>query len=282
MRFSERIGLKKISDALQYDSMSEGLKNRIINLLHEAYIKNYGVGFYSVDDSFEYQLYCSIMLDFFKQSYSEILSAGFEHEQYFKDILQCTLSQEWYELFDLLEFLINDVGIINDEEKKKLNIILDQENSAYRLSKENRFIPIIDSTLMKTIDNTLDIDSFYHAKQHVSKAILSLSDKKNSDYNSVVRESINAVESCLITLAGLDSSKKNTLGIAIKVIKQKYGDSIDFSFLKPFEQLYGFASNNGIRHSANEGSVIVDLADAILVLTTCSALLNYLSSKQLK
>lgn len=43
--------------------------------------------------------------------------------------------------------------------------------------------------------------------------------------------------------------------------------------------MYGLASNNGIRHTGNEKTILADLSDAILVLTTCSAVINYLSIK---
>lgn len=43
--------------------------------------------------------------------------------------------------------------------------------------------------------------------------------------------------------------------------------------------MYGLASNNGIRHAVNKKTNLSDLPDAILVLTTCSADINYLSIK---
>lgn len=45
---------------------------------------------------------------------------------------------------------------------------------------------------------------------------------------------------------------KNTLGTAIKAIKDKSNNNVDLTFLKPFETMYGLASNNGIRHAENE------------------------------
>ncbi len=43
--------------------------------------------------------------------------------------------------------------------------------------------------------------------------------------------------------------------------------------------MYGLASNNGIRHAENEKTIVSDLPDAVLVLTTCSAVINYLGVK---
>lgn len=44
--------------------------------------------------------------------------------------------------------------------------------------------------------------------QVVQNAILNLSEKENPDYNLVIREAINAVESCFIQVAGLQTNKR--------------------------------------------------------------------------
>lgn len=69
------------------------------------------------------------------------------------------------------------------------------------------------------------------------------------------------------------------MGTAIKAIKDKSNNNVDLTFLKPFETMYGLASNNGIRYAENEKTIVSDLPDAVLVLTTCSAVINYLGVK---
>lgn len=275
MTFSERLGFREFSEIIQKDSISEPLQNRIFNLVYDS--------FSNLDASRQasfYQLYKLIMTEYYKKAYSDILDSEYYADVYFNEIKEQILIRPWYEIYDFLEFLLRfEELILTKQDSKKLNKILNEEKSAYRLSDSRIFIPIIDDLSLTTIDTSLNSNgSFQHAQEHLLKSVQLLGLKKATDYNSIIRKSIDAVESCFIEVSKLDPGKKNTLGSAVKEIKKIY-PTLNMDFFKPFEQLYGFASNNGIRHPGNEKTIESDLADTILVLTTCSAMLNYLSVK---
>lgn len=217
--------------------------------------------------------------EFFKENMTSNLSSSHHYITYHKDVIQKLEELEWYAYYDLIELLAKvKLKLINSDLKGKITRILEEEQSGYRLVENNVFIPITDEHSILTIDSASE-SPFEYAKKHLQNAISNLSEKENPDYNSVTREAINAVESCFIQVAGLQPNKKNTLGVAIKKIIDNRNNEIDLTFIKPFETMYGLASNNGIRHAGNEKTILLDLWDAILVLTTCSAVINYLSIK---
>lgn len=159
-----------------------------------------------------------------------------------------------------------------------INRVLEEKQSGYRITKENIFIFLTDEISLEAI-NKVEESSFYYAKRHISFGVKELGNKEQINYNAVIREAVTATESYLIELAELAPTGKITMGDAVKSIRRRYDDKIQMEFIKPFEMLYGIASNIGIRHAGNDKTIVTDLEEAILILTTCSALLNYLSSK---
>lgn len=94
------------------------------------------------------------------------------------------------------------------------------------------------------------------------------------DYRNSIKESISAVESLAQIISG---DKKAELGKALKIIKDKIG--LHTALEQGFSKLYGYTSDSdGIRHSLSEESTL-DLEDAIYMLTSCSAFINYLIIK---
>lgn len=276
MLFSKRMGFKKIEDVIFVESLPIPLRKRLKNILYQIFEKNSNRGNHYGSGGNHWELYRFLIEEFFKEDIQSKKDSGYIFSVYYKDVVSLLDKMEWYSYYDILE-LIGEVGLITPDIKDKINYILNEQQSGYRLSEDNLFIPLTDEVAISTIDSASE-STFMHAREHINKALKELSDKRTKDYNSVIRETINSVESCLIEIAGLSTKDKNTLGKAVKAISKKHPE-LELSFFKPFEQLYGIASNNGIRHAGNENTLISDLPDAILVLTTCSAIINYLSVK---
>ncbi|WHZ31469.1 hypothetical protein QNK01_08270 [Desemzia incerta] len=265
-----------MEDVILIDSISDSLKNRFSNILYEVFEETVKISTYGTE-SFSWDLYRFLIEEFFKENITFSLSSRHHYTTYHEDVIQKLEELEWYMYYDLIEILAK-VNLIDKNLKEKITRILEEEQSGYRLMENNEFVPITDEHSILTIDSASE-SPFEYAKTHLQNAISNLSEKENPDYNSVIREAINAVESCFIQVAGLQPNKKNTLGVAIKKIIDNHNNEIDLTFIKPFETMYGLASNNGIRHAGNEKTILSDLSDAILVLTTCSAIINYLSIK---
>ncbi|MHC5278803.1 AbiJ-NTD4 domain-containing protein [Listeria kieliensis] len=258
MLFSERMGFKKIEDTLIMDSIPTGLRNRINNILL-SFLEEVEL----INKSKLDLLYTKIMDNFFKKSRRNFSLSSFA-PGFFDNINRELEKGAWYSLYDLIEFIceLPYFDSIFDNYVGKLNKVLEQERSAYRFVK-SQFIPLVDDIAIKAIDS-VEKSPFVYAQNHIQNALGLLSAKSSKpDCNKIVWEAITAVESSLIQVAGLDASKNNTPGPAVKELIKKF--NIDETFLKPFLQLYGAASNNGIRHSGNEYTKICDVADAILV-----------------
>lgn len=158
---------------------------------------------------------------------------------------------------------------------KKVNLILEEENSGYRLM-DDLFVPITNTAELDSVQEASRI-SFESVKKHINKAIRSLSDKATPDYENSIKDAISAVEAmcCIIT----NSTGGNaTLGNAMKKLDDA-GVTIHGAMKSAFEKLYGYTSDaGGIRHGS------IDFTDATIedtqyMLVTCSAFVNYLNSK---
>lgn len=276
MLFSERMGFKKIEEIILTDTISISLRNRLKNIIYRIFeLASENKDYHSSRGS-EWVLYRFLIENFLKEDIQSWKNNRYHFSAYYEDIVIEIDSMEWYSYYDILE-LLGKNGLISEDLFERINFVLKEEKSGYRLTKDFKFLPITDQIALSTIDS-VSISKFSHAKEHIQKALNELSEKESVDYNSVIRESINSVESCFIEVAEMSPSKKNTLGQAVKRIEQLY-PNIEISFLKPFEHLYGMASNNGIRHAGNDKTIKSDISDVILVLTTCSAVINYLSFK---
>lgn len=278
MLFSERLQFQRIDDIIQLDSLTNELKNRLENIVYKIFEEIRSTPILYSQRISSYDIYRYLIEEFFKENIYENEDEGYSFRIYYSDVKKKLRNMPWYSYYDFLEVLKD---IINEPIRKDINRILEEEQSGYRMTKDKIFIPITDQFSLDTINQTEET-LFDHAKKHISLAIKELSNKGQTDYNAVIREAINATESYMIELAGFSSKGKATMGDAVKIIREKYSEDIQMEFIKPFEQLYGIASNKGIRHAGNEKTLITDREDAVLVLTTCSAMLNYLSSKVVK
>jgi hypothetical protein len=181
----------------------------------------------------------------------------------------------WYEFYDLIEFVLR----VDDELERsrdfvtRVNKVLEREMSAYRCvggeiveMTSNQEIEEIEGALAESPDNV---------KEHLSRALALLSDRKSPDYRNSIKESISPVEAICIAVT---NDEKATLGQALGQL-EKRGIDLHPALRGAFERLYGYASAaHGIRHALTERTDL-DFADAKFMLVSCSAFVNYLRSK---
>jgi len=112
------------------------------------------------------------------------------------------------------------------------------------------------------------------AQIHIQKSLELLSIKPLGDYRNSIKESISAVESvCKI----LSNEQNVDLSKSLSILSSKI--SIHKGLVSGFKSIYGFTSDaGGIRHSLLEESTL-DQTDAIYMLVSCSAFVNYLITK---
>ncbi len=280
MRFSDRIGITKPSLIIQTDSMNQDLKNSLWNIVYTQLIEISRTT-YLIRDSIYYDLYSIVWKNFLKLPINLIPEKHYE----ISDVIRHNFyDYQWYEIYNFIEFLANiefsNSRIFNTNKFiNECNIVLEKELSGYRFI-DNKLVPIIEEQEIKSIENAIiesDKLGLRGVKIHLSEALAKLSDKKNPDYRNSIKESISAVES----ICQVISDDPNTeLGTALK--KMRTVVPIHGALEQGFKNLYGYTSNgDGIRHSLlNESKLSQE--DAIYMIVTCSAFVNYLIVKASK
>ena len=188
---------------------------------------------------------------------------------------------KWYEIFDFFEFLIEFSSDYSDylygSFIDKCNTVLEKENSAYRIINK-QFIPITNEIEIDAITKAIEVTAQYiaieGANKHLSTALKYLSDRKEPDYRNSIKESISAVENIAAIISG---SKTDSLGKSLSNISSKI--KIHGALQKGYQIIYGYTSDaDGIRHCIIEEENC-EYEDALYMLVSCSAFINYLISK---
>lgn len=279
-RFSERIGRKPIRSIVQKESIDEVLKNHLWNaLLICIFSKFKDNNWGAVDDTTK--VYCQrLWIHFFNEKMDEIPNSGVD---LFTRLKGFFFNCEWYEIYDLIEFTINNYHPTNtsDNSVEELinftNLTLQRELSAYRIISST-ITEITSNEEIASIEEALQIEDIFNpVKEHLKRALELLSDRKNPDYRNSVKESISAIESLSFIITG---NPKSTLGQALKVIEKSHG--LHPALKLAFSNLYGYTSDaDGIRHGLLDEDTIKQ-EDAKFMLVSCSAFVNYLIQKKSK
>src|SRR5574337_886187 len=275
-KFSERIGIKPAKSIIQKDDIDSNLNNALWNGLVIYYWEQFNSSSYHYTREHIQALWVRIWVNYFKNRVDEKPDDKDRFIQYIKKYF---FSCSWYEIYEFIEFIIDNYEPQHyDDTNKKFsdycNGILERELSGYRIIN-NEFVPITSDEEIQSIEDALKIsDVFAPVKIHLSRAIQHLSDKQAPDYRNSVKESISAVESlCSI----LTKDPQATLGQALKQIEKEH--KLHPALKTSFSSLYGYTSDaDGIRHALLEQDRLQQ-EDAIYMLVSCSAFVNYLIKK---
>lgn len=274
MRFSERYRYKTVREIIQRESITEELRNRIWSAIYSYFLREY--------ESLPYNTHFPLVDDIFSGFLKKPLdNLSIVQSSVIKEIRITICKSPWYEIYDFLEFILNN-NYINQRyhQIKKDNFlaeiekILTEENSAYRVI-DNQIVEITSEQEIQSIEDALENTNQYSGvQQHLNQALKLLSDRHNPDYRNSIKESISAVESiCKI----VTQNKKATLGDALKSIERTYG--LHEALKKSLSQLYGYTSDSdGIRHAMLEESNL-SYIDAKFMLVACTNFINYLIEK---
>ena len=287
MTFSERMGLIKVRDELQVDSLDVETRTALWNIISPYLLATQAVS--------EASTILDIWTDVYKQTSDSVPATRRRGEVkvakeilYYRFIRNGFLEGLWNRCLDLLEFLANQ-----DNREKWDAQCIDFMGGYYACAPSpddyNRVLQkycvgyrFVGDVLSKITDG-VEIDVIEHGiinspdavRELLQKALLRLSDRLKPDYAKSVECSISAVESqCCIILG----EEKVTLGDALNRLERQ-GVKMHSALKEAWKKLYGFTSNDaGIRH----GSILpsdVDQDLAKFMLVACSAFVNYLISK---
>lgn len=271
--FSEKYGYKE-PKIIQFESVSNELRNRIWNLFYQSEIKDGGLTSKRLNLALngEQTIEEKIIdrLGFLINSAGKGQTAEAQLKEYVFQITQ------WYEIYDFIEIHLSYLK--EDERKirtKQYNVILEQEKAGYRIVS-GEIAPITNEVEINTIEQSANTE-FQSVNQHIQKALNLYADIKNPDYENSIKESISAVESICCIITGI-SGANATLGKALKKLKD-CGIHIHQAMENAFLSLYGYTSDeNGIRHGGIDFKSAPS-EDAKYMLISCSAFVNYLIEK---
>jgi len=276
MRFSQRIGQTPAKKDIQLEYVDDELANGIWNLVKMLFLDK--LSRYTDYGKSDFDKFADILWhNFYKMPIDTIPDLKSRIERYVRDRF---FDFEWYEIYDLIEFIVQIQ--VNQGEKNKfidsINAILEREFAGYRIINE-KVAPISNQLEFEEVSFALDKTKFLTALEganiHLTNAIELISDKKNPNYRNSVKESISAVESTCRIITG-----ENTLGRALNKLESK-GLNLNGQLKSGFDKIYAYTNDkdNGIRHAIVTAPIEPDFADAKYMLISCSSFINYLVTK---
>jgi hypothetical protein len=183
----------------------------------------------------------------------------------------------WHEVYSFVEFVRNNFRFEKDTTRDRfdaaINMILERELAGYRLVS-GYIVPVTSPTEVAAVEEATELPaSLRVVAQHIDGAIARLADKPRGDYRNSIKESISAVEAMCSIIAG---QNKADLDAALRVLEKRL--ALHPALKAAFGKLYGYTSDaDGIRHALLEESTLT-AEDAIFMLVTCSAFVNYLKA----
>ncbi|MFV8371376.1 AbiJ-NTD4 domain-containing protein [Flavobacterium sp. LB2P74] len=277
MRFSQRIGQKPEKKEIQIEDIDLELRIRLWNIITIFIFDQLDDNGRNEETTFR-TFSKTIYHDFFKYPLDAL---PIQKREIIERLKKYFFDFKWYEVYDFIEFIIsfdeNDLNIEFDVFIDSCNNTFESEFSAYRIV-DNQIAPITNEIeimqIETAIEKTHQYTSYVGSNIHLQKALEMLSNKTNPDYRNSIKESISAVESISKIIS---NNNKDSLGGALDKIKGKL--KIHPSLEKGFKQLYGYTSDSGgIRHSLMDHPDCA-FEDALFMLVSSSAFINYLIAK---
>ena len=268
--FSERKGLKPISEVIQIDSMNEALRNSLWNALDVALWSTRDFIYTDYGKSHIQQLSSSLWFHYFQQP---IDAWPDRPHKILSQIRKYFFACPWNEVYDLLEFIASHYDHLMPDLPDLLNIILERELSGYRFVS-GHLADFTNQEELAMIEDAVRDTRFAGVSSHITRALELYADRASPDYRNSIKESISAVES----IARLVARGPNaTLSDALKIIEKnaQLHPALKDGFLK----LYGYTSDEqGIRHAMLDEPKLT-AADARFFLVSCSAFVKYLKAQ---
>lgn len=273
-KFSERIGKRVAKVEIQLDYIDEDLLNGLWNVVYGYFVKPLGDNRYFQDSPFQ-DIIFELWLNHYKLPIDKIPSLS---DNLRNKIRNDFFSWDYLDVYDFIDFLANRNSryFNRDGFVSSCNKILKRELSGYRFVN-NTLTPITNDLEIETIEKTINDSNglgFEGVSLHLTNSLEKLSSRKNPDFRNSIKESISALESICQQITG---DSKAELGKALKKLKQiiPIHGALEQGFLK----IYGYTSDsNGIRHALLEEDDL-DQEDALYMLVSCSAFINYLIAK---
>lgn len=277
--FSERYGYTKPSDVIIREKITPEIQNAILSC-YDRFREN-------VQDESIYNWVYSHMENYLWTQFLNERKASFNWKKPVICEYLNNTSNAWYKKLDIVEFSIKYLYMhIEKSENQylynavealinRLNYEFKRLNFAYRIINKE-IAEITSKEEIVAIEEALN-SSKNNIRIHLNKALELYAQKPTGDHRNSIKESISAVEAFCREKTGED-----TLGKALN--KLESNSIIMPKLLKiAFDKLYAYTNqpDTGIRHALmdDEGPYVPQAEEALFMLVSCSAFINYLNKK---
>lgn len=272
-RFSERYGYVKPNDIIVRECITEPIRNSICNWLNLIRTE---IRSYKEMDKYLWTF-------FFNRRNDEYPYLYYPYHNNYGVGLDFVVDDKtiWYNVLDLIEFVCCYYSREAEMANRKrfvcsveyLNLEFERHNFAYRLI-DDHIVEITSESEIKSIEEAIN-NSGDNVRVHLQNALEKLSPSK-SDYRNSIKESISAVECICREITG-----ESTLDRALKNLENK-GVVLNPRMKEGLKNLYFYTNDGstGIRHALMDDANAPTADDAIFMLVSCSAFVNYLIKKK--
>lgn len=282
--FSERYGYTKASDVIIREKITPEIQNAICSCYDKLPDLFSEVTASYQDAKAKYQNLEEYLWVYFLNERAANFSDGYKYHVvatvYIED-----KSNAWYKKLDIIEKTIQYLRNFDAKNHKfysvasnfikLLNSAFERLNFAYRIINDE-IVEITSEQEIKTIEIAID-NSARNVKMHLNRALELYAQRPDGDYRNSIKESISAVEAFCREKTG-----ENTLGKALNKL-EKNGIVFPDVLKTAFEKLYAYTNqpDAGIRHALMDdtGVYTPKAEEAIFMLVSCSAFINYLNKK---
>lgn len=281
--FSQRNGYVSVENLLVREKVTRELKNAICNC-YDVFRENL-----SRSSSIQADIYQEMEMYLWRYFLNEKIS-DFSDGYHYKVVFQRVIDDDrydWYRKLDVIEsslsylyslkdrYYFNALQYFVEQLVDSLNNEFKRLHFAYRII-DTQIVEVASEEEIAAIQQAID-DNRDGVREHINKAIELCSKRPLGDYRNSIKESISAVEVLCRKLTG-----EGTLGKALSKL-QKKGIVIPQMLQSAFEKLYAYTNNEGtgIRHALmdDEGTYTPGSEEALFMLVSCSAFINYLNTK---
>lgn len=278
--FSERYGYTKPSDVIIREQITPEIQNAICNCFDKlrSSLSYSELGYvHSHYPKIERKIWEYFQNKKLKDWHNQVVAINYIEDK----------SNEWYEKLNLIEFTIKYLCYLSEDENinikpeavnyftQGLNYEFKRLNFAYRII-DKEIVEITAEEEIIAIEKALE-NNKDNIRTHLSKALELYAQKPIGDYRNSIKESISAVEAFCREKTGED-----TLGKALNKLESN-GIIIPKLLKTAFDKLYAYTNqpDTGIRHALmdDEGSYVPQVEEALFMLVSCSAFINYLNKK---
>ncbi len=271
MLFSQRQGFRAAEQAIQLNTLDPATRSGLWDAVKFFLWDNAGIaGYKPISDSAINGQIQTLWHNYFKFPVDTI---PYQLEQTIAFVRKHFFGCEWYEVYDILEFIS---PYLSESKKFKdfCNNVLARDNAGYRFVG-NIIAPISSETEIRAIDEAItSVQGLSGIKAHLLQALEHLASRTSPDYRNSIKEAVSSVEGICQYLAG---DSKATLGQAIAILEKN--GAVHPALKASFSSLYGYTSDaDGIRHAMLDEANLT-FVDAKFMLVTCSAFVNYALGK---